>query len=57
MENICSRFTAHSQSTTMGIDMGATTAVAAVFKNGKIEWRMNGFKTAPELTKIMEEYY
>lgn len=28
-----------------------------LFKNGKIEWRMNGFKTAPELTKIMEGYY
>ncbi len=28
-----------------------------IFKNGKIEWRMNGFKTAPELTKIIEEYY
>ena len=28
-----------------------------LFKNGKVEWRMNGFKTALELTKIMEEYY
>jgi thioredoxin 1 len=28
-----------------------------LFKNGKVEWRMNGFKTAPELTKIIEEYY
>ncbi len=28
-----------------------------LFKKGKIEWRMNGFKTAPELTKIIESYY